>query len=264
MKLQRRHFLKLATATGTTCLVKPSSLLASELNASFPGGPFPVDPSLNYFSQRQREMFTVLAEVALPTSGSLGAARFVEQILSAFDFNPPRIYHDGTDFIPLNRYQEKAWRLRLFGSAGVGGGVNDSVLGVVTGLRDEVQAILDQAEKTFVGVVYPFTDALAASAWAALPVALQQRMVELTVQSTVGHPAYGGNLDRGGWKMIFFEGDSLPAGYSQYDSATKTNVERADAPLSKPNPGADPMPVSWITAAHLRFNQLKGSSNGGI
>ena len=142
--------------------------------------------------------------------------------------------------------------------------MNDSVLGVVVGLRDEVRAILAQAEKTFTGAAYPFTDALAASAWSALPVVLQQRMVELAVQSTVGHPAYGGNLDRGGWKMIFFEGDSLPAGYSQYDAPTKTHIERADAPLSTPNLGADPMPVSWITATHLRINNLKGSSNGGI
>ena len=76
MKLQRRHFLKLVSAAGTTCLVKPSSLLAGPpppaSPVSFPGGPIPADPTLNYFSQAQREMFTVLAEYALPTSGDPG------------------------------------------------------------------------------------------------------------------------------------------------------------------------------------------------
>jgi hypothetical protein len=82
----------------------------------------------------------------------------------------------------------------------------------------------------------------------------------LVTQGAYSAPEYGGNTGLAGWKLTHFEGDVMPYGYSQYDPATKTYKERADAPVSTANPGPDPEPV---TADNWAFVQMIVQALGG-
>jgi hypothetical protein len=82
-----------------------------------------------------------------------------------------------------------------------------------------------------------------AAAFAALPAVFRQVILELTIQACWGAPEYGGNPETQGWKLVHFEGDVEPFGYTQWDAAAQKMIERADAPVSTANPGADPDPL---------------------
>src|SRR3569623_1827394 len=66
-------------------------------------------------------------------------------------------------------------------------------------------------------------------------------MIELVCEAAWAAPEYGGNPGGAGWKLIHFEGDALPLGYSQWNGSE--HVERPEAPLSPANP-SDPEPLS--------------------
>ena len=72
-----------------------------------------------------------------------------------------------------------------------------------------------------------------------------------TLEGCFAPPEYGGNADAGGWRMIGIEGDVQPLGYSLFSTATGSYHERADHPMSTPNPdelaadgGLAPRPLS--------------------
>jgi hypothetical protein len=253
MKMNRRVFLKSGSLAGAGFLWFPKEVSADPTT----GYEIPTDPGVTYFSDRQRQVLSAMADLVLPGAGALGAARYLERLLTAFDHNPPPIFADGKGgFVPLNRQQDKAWRLYILGSAACGGGPNDAVLGPIIGLREEIQSLITTAETVFTGKTFPFFSHDADSVWNKLPLKMQQDFTTLVVESVLGDPAYGGNLDRAGWNMIYFDGPSLPEGYSQYNAATDTYIERPDKPLSTPNPGADPAPVDWMTMAFFKLREL--------
>jgi len=109
-----------------------------------------------------------------PGARALGAARYIERMLTAFDHRVPLVFaggpfsnrnpfpdnDDGTPsrrrpknafrhFIPLTRVQEIRWRAELFGSAKVpGADFNDALLGPLTGLRTIYRASLRKVDQT--------------------------------------------------------------------------------------------------------------------
>src|SRR5438034_229732 len=109
-----------------------------------------------------------------PGARALGAAHYIERMLTAFDHRVPLVFaggpfsnrnpfpdnDDGTPsrrrpkdafrhFIPLTRVQEIRWRAELFGSAKVpGADFNDAVLGPLTGLRAIYRQSLRRVDKT--------------------------------------------------------------------------------------------------------------------
>ncbi len=155
------------------------------------------------------------------------AAWYLDQLLGAFRTDPPRIYaggpfsgrHGGLDgfahFQPLTRVETLRWRTFLEGSKGLPEREwNGPVIGLLqryqTGLgaiatsaqakyskelvdlsRDEVNALLDDADADFVQMAY-----------------------EHAVEGTYGDPVYGGNAQLLGWKAIDYEGDRQPVGYT--------------------------------------------------
>ena len=109
-----------------------------------------------------------------PGARALGAARYIERMLTAFDHRVPLVFaggpfsnrnpfpdnDDGTPsrrrpknafrhFIPLTRVQEIRWRAELFGSAKVpGADFNDALLGPLTGLRTIYRQSLRKVDRT--------------------------------------------------------------------------------------------------------------------
>ena len=253
--LSRRQFLKVSAA-GTV-------LLASGLSLEACGeGTAPV----RFFSAHHHDTLAAAAERILPAGSDSGVAEYIERLLTAFEHDPPRIFAGGPysgrlpypdtttggpsadkpvdsfeRFLPLTRVQEIAWRVRIYGSANVpGGGYNDAVLGATKGWRaiyQEGLAALDAQSRDQFGKRFVAIDAASQDqALAAVDAEFVSTLTEHTVEALFAAPEYGGNRELIGWRMMRFEGDSQPLGYSIYDEGSKTFRERPDHPLSTPNP----------------------------
>ncbi len=211
-----------------------------------------------------------------PGGAALGAVEYVERLLTAFDADPPALYaggpysgrqpfsdgngapsanlpaNDFATFLPLDRVALAAWRLQIYGSTGVsGGGPNDAVTedqvagaGPIVGLRDQVRAILGRAMSSAAPKSIESLDPVAAAAlFANLDPDDRNQLALLVTEAAFAAPEYGGNPGLQGWKMVHFEGDSQPLGYSIFDESAGVYRERADAPMSTANPGTDPEPL---------------------
>jgi hypothetical protein len=153
-----------------------------------------------------------------PGAADAGVVDYIDGLLGAFSFDPPRIWaggpfsgrHGGEDgfshFHPLTALDELAWRTRIEGSQG-------------------------RPEREFNGPVLGFQEAyrlgLAAigSDFATADPDEQDRRLranpeftdlayEHSCEGMYGAPEYGGNRDTVGWNYIDYEGDVQPRGYS--------------------------------------------------
>ncbi len=215
---------------------------------------------------------TILSPDADGTGGGrlLGTSAFVDRLMTALDaapmlhaegpFSGRQPFSDGKGgasstfpddafktFAPLDRVNARAWRLKLFGSAGAEGvAPNEALLGAVVGLRVEVRELLAHAR-------------LLAPQWGTQVAAEKLRLfnlltegqrdlsLALVCQAAFSAPEYGGNAAGAGWSQIHFEGDSQPLGYSVWDESLNAYRERTDVPMSTANPGADPEPMDPIS-----------------
>src|SRR5206468_3386387 len=83
-----------------------------------------------------------------------------------------------------------------------------------------------------------------------LPLTFRSLLTELIMQGVFAAPEYGGNRNLGGWRLIHYEGDSQPLGYSIFDPSLPMGGdyhERSDFPNSRANPGTDPEPMDART-----------------
>jgi hypothetical protein len=278
----RRELLRWAGAASASTLVPAAGCSGSP--AATPGGAPTVanTPAPQpHFSPEDAEILNALADAVLPPDdapggSALGVVSYIETLLTAFDSSPPMIYAggpysgreatpaaDGTpsgtfppdefsNFLPLDRVQTKAWQLRIFGSAGVtGGGPNDAVAGVgpVVGLQEAVATAIMLAK-----AAVPPNVALAdltqdekTSMLNSLDKVTQATLIELVLEGAFTAPEYGGNTNQAGWKMVYFEGDSQPLGYSWYDTTKNAYAEDPEHPVSTENPYPDPMPMDAAT-----------------
>lgn len=219
----------------------------------------------------------ILPPDADPGAAALGAARYVDALLSAFDrVRIPFLYAGGpfsgrnphpdtragvpgrrrprNDFatpVPPSRMQELRWRAELYGSEAVPEtAMNDTSLGPLRGLRDiyrEGLARVDEvAREAFDAPFVALTTAqqdellpLLDRAFAPDPRRRQTFMdilVQHTIEGCFAAPEYGGNADARGWELIGIEGDTHPLGFSIYSRDAGRYNERADHPMSTPNP----------------------------
>ncbi|MBI5528963.1 MAG: gluconate 2-dehydrogenase subunit 3 family protein [Deltaproteobacteria bacterium] len=182
------------------------------------------------------EEFAVLAALfdalipgddASPGATQCHAAWYLDQLLGAFNVNPPRIYAGGPysgrhgglnnfkDFIPLSRVETIRWRTYIEGSNGI---PEREFNGPVKGLRAKYEEIFDALTKA----------AKQAFKQKFTICTLDQRREVLTnfdqdrrqmgyghaVEGTYGDPVYGGNFEMKGWKVIDYEGDRQPKGFT--------------------------------------------------
>ncbi len=260
----RRELIRWAAATSILSGVP----LACGKPGSTPEPWKPVFLSVNELKTLDALADTILTPDPDGTEGgrALGASIFVDRLMTALD-GAPQLHAEGPfsgrqpfpnatgaasttfppdafkTFAPLDRVNARAWRLKLFGSAGVEGGApNEALLGAVTGLRADVRSLLAHVRALDADLgSKPAADRL--KVFNQLTEPERDLILELMCQAAFSAPEYGGNANTDGWKQIHFEGDSQPLGYAIWDETANVYRERADFPSSTANPGTDPEPM---------------------
>lgn len=174
----------------------------------------------------------VPAEDGTPGALEAGAHESIDALLGAFRTDPPRIHAGGPfsdragsrvnhfeRFLPLDAYEQKAWR------------------GKVRRFQEVYTAGLDALAAStpgFATLPGPARDLVLQSSEDPAVTAMMGLAVSHAFEGTWGAPEYGGNRDTVGWQAIGFEGDRQPRGYTD------------DEVL---NPPLEPLPVLDVTAA---------------
>jgi len=155
---------------------------------------------------------------AHPGGAALGAVEYVDQLLAAFSFDPPLIFAGGPfsgrfggdasfgRFLPLSPREELAWRTRIEGSQGrAEREFNGPVRGWQQIYRDGIAALGPD-----------FCDADDEEQERRLAAQRELRTVFYAhaCEGAYGAPEYGGNVDLAGWRVIGFDGDVQPRGYT--------------------------------------------------
>lgn len=275
-RLTRRQFVRLTVIGGATLVWTPG---CQDAPVSEPD----LVPVPRFLTAEERQGLAVLADYVLPPDdqpggAALGAVEYVEALLTALEYDPPRLLADGPfsdrnpiplpdgspsnvypdnsfrNFLPLTREQQLSWRLLLYGSAGVpGGGPNDGLLGPVLGFRDLCREGLAQARQLAGRPLAELDAGEVDDVWRKLRRDFVSFVTQWVIEAAFGAPEYGGNRDLAGWKMIHVEGDVLPQGYSFYNEQTGRYQERPDLPISTKDLRPDPDPMDAETILHLKF-----------
>ncbi len=233
----------------------------------------------DFFTDPERRALGALANIVVPSepgapgAAELGATAYIERLLTAFDVDPPALFADGpfsgrqplpdgkggggalppNDFLrfrPLDRVTEKAWRIRLYGSKAVDGGtLNEGVVALAVGLRNLFKDGLRTAVAEAKAPIETLSPQLLRDVFAGLDSELRKAFVDLVPQAVWGAPEYGGNPGGAGWKLIHFEGDSQPLGYSLFDEEAGVYRERPESPMSTKDSAPDPAPLDDGTRA---------------
>jgi hypothetical protein len=181
-------------------------------------------------------------EDTVPGAVAAGCHEAIDALLGAFSVDPPRIYaggpfsdrggagaNDFERFLRLDRYETKAWRLRIEGSRGRRAlERNGPVKGYQRTYREGLRALESSTPGGFSALPGPARD-----------LALQQSddprvrdMLDLAVPHTLeflyGAPEYGGNRDLVGWRTTDFEGDTQPRGYTRREVVAPESSGPAD------------------------------------
>jgi len=147
-----------------------------------------------------------------------GVADYVDTLLGAFAFDPPRIWAGGPysgrhggeagfgEFLALSRLEELAWRTRLEGSRGLAAREWN---GPVRGWQEVYREGIDALGADFLDCAEDEQDARLH----AMP-ELEHLLFEHACEACYGAPEYGGNRDLTGWRAIGYAGDVQPRGWS--------------------------------------------------
>jgi len=167
-----------------------------------------------------------------PGASRAGVAEYIDTLLGAFAFDPPRIFAGGPfsgrwggdagfeHWLPLGRMEELAWRTRIEGSQGR---PEREFNGPVTGWQERYRAGLAALGDDFCDLDGDEQDRRlqAGPEFARL-------LYEHACEGMYGDPVYGGNRDFAGWDHIAWVGDIQPRGYTDVEvsSRDKTEVRR--------------------------------------
>jgi hypothetical protein len=156
-----------------------------------------------------------------PGAEEAGVADYIDTLLGAFTFDPPRIWAGGptsgrwggaagfANFHPLSALDELAWRMRIEGSLGL---PEREFNGPVVGLQEKYRQGL-------AGLGPDFTEVDGAEQERRLRAdeAFCDLLYGHCCEGMYGAPEYGGNRDGIGWAYIGRDGDVQPRGYSDED-----------------------------------------------
>jgi hypothetical protein len=136
-----------------------------------------------------------------PSASAAGAPDYIDGLLGAFSFDPPRIWAGGptsgrfggeptfASFHRLSALDELAWRMRIEGSCGLPEReFNGPVIGLQEGTEQDARL---RADDQFVDLLYGHV-----------------------CEGMYGAPEYGGNRDLSAWRAIGFDGDVQPRGWT--------------------------------------------------
>lgn len=177
----------------------------------------------------------------------VGCPQAIDALLAAFATSTPRIFAGGpfsdrggspvnhfAQFLPLDPYEEKAWRLRIEGSSA------DGVLGFQqiysTGLK-----ALAKSVPGFAILPGPLRDLVLRGTQNPAVVAMRDLAITHAMEFYFAAPEYGGNRGTAAWKAVGFEGDRQPRGYTREEIENPTF-----APLPILNPPLDNLLASLV------------------
>ena len=160
---------------------------------------------------------------AAPGAVAAGVPDYIDGLLGAFAFDPPRVWAGGpfsgrhggapgfASFVALGPLEELAWRMRIEGSAGL---PEREFNGPVVGLQERYRQGLAALGEDFATAGTQEQDRrLAADPdFAAL-------VYEHCCEGMYGAPEYGGNRDCAAWRAIGFAGDVQPRGWTDEEVA---------------------------------------------
>lgn len=160
----------------------------------------------------------VPADDGAPDGAEMGAVDYIDTLLGAFTFMPPRIWAGGpfsgrfggepsfSDFEELSPAEELAWRTRIEGSQGI---PERERLGPVTGLQEiYTQGLADLGEDFLSLNPAEQDDRLRAAG------DFTQLVYEHVCEGLYAAPEYGGNRGLAGWRYLNYNGDVQPRGYT--------------------------------------------------
>jgi hypothetical protein len=160
----------------------------------------------------------VPADDAAPDAAEMGAADYIDTLLGAFTFTPPRIWAGGpfsgrfggdpsfSAFEALSPAEELAWRTRLEGSLGL---PERERLGPVTGLQEIYTRGLAQLGEDFPGLSAAAQDDRLRAAGD-----FTHLVYGHVCEGLYAAPEYGGNRGLAGWRYLNYNGDVQPRGYT--------------------------------------------------
>lgn len=156
-----------------------------------------------------------------PGARTAGVADYIDRLLGAFAFDPPRIWAGGPfsgrhggeasfgSFAPLGAVEELAWRTRIEGSQGL---AEREWNGTVVGLQERYRAGLARLGHDFAARPGDEQDALLEA-----DPEFKALLHTHTCEGLYADPVYGGNRDGSAWRVIGFAGDSQPRGYTDVE-----------------------------------------------
>ncbi len=189
-----------------------------------------------------------------------GGAAGVGGLAGSVENYPPNAFEE---FLQPNRIKTMSWKIRILGAAAVPeAAANPLAMEMLeTGQRQKYRAGLAQIEsisQTKFGASFAkLTEGQQTTVFNEADPAFALLLTYHTVEGLLCAPEYGGNHDRLGWKLVGFDGDSQPLGYTIYDSATGQYRERDDKPNSKPDPDED---CRGFSAPMMQFLRVISSS----
>jgi hypothetical protein len=182
-----------------------------------------------FFTDGELAVVAAAAERLLPGAAGWGAAGYIDTLLGAFTFTPPRIWaggpfsgrHGGAasfdDWIELGPMEELAWRTRIEGSQGR---PEREFNGPVAGWQAEYRAGLAALGADFAGVDAAEQDRRLAEAGD-----FADLLFDHACEGVYGDPVYGGNPDRAAWVAIRWAGDVQPRGYTDDEVSQRDKTE---------------------------------------
>ena len=165
----------------------------------------------------------LIPEDDTPGATSVGVPEYIDGLLGAFLFDPPRIWAGGptsgrhggeatfSRFHALSRLDELAWRTRIEGSQGI---PEREFNGPVRGLQEQYRTGLADLGADFYDLAPEDQDERLRSRRAFTAV-----LYEHCCEGMYGAPEYGGNRDGAGWAAIDYAGDVQPRGWSDAEVA---------------------------------------------
>jgi len=164
-----------------------------------------------------------------PGASAAGVVDYVDTLLGAFTFDPPRIFAGGPfsgrwrgeasfdRWLPLGPMEELAWRTRIEGSQGQ---PEREFNGPVVGLQQRYRDGLGALGRDFVDVTPEEQDRRLD-----LDRSFKRLLYEHACEAMYGDPVYGGNRAYAGWDSIGWIGDIQPRGYTDEEVSGRAKTE---------------------------------------
>lgn len=189
-------------------------------------------PELAWLTAEEHRCLTAMLDRLLPGdggspgAGQAGGADYVDMLLGAFAFDPPRIWAGGPfsgrhggdagfgAWLALGRLEELAWRMRIEGSQGR---PDREFNGPVVGWQEQYRTNLAELGGDFADLDTTDQDA---RLQASVPSDFRDLAFVHACESLYGDPTYGGNREGASWTAIGFDGDVQPRGWTDAQVTT--------------------------------------------